>query len=71
MGYTPRMTLKTCLILSVILMLLIILVQAFQYLMLRVFSWGFNVTETVATPLALLLSFVVGYFLATRSSEKD
>ena len=66
------MTLRHLIIISIIIMLLITLVQAFQFLMMRVFSWGFTITESVATPLALLLSFVVGYFLANRSdTPKD
>ena len=66
------MTLRHLIIISTIIMLLITLVQAFQFLMMRVFSWGFTITESVATPLALLLSFVVGYFLANSSdTPKD
>ncbi len=63
------MTFKNILTIGTCLLILIMLVQVFQFLMLRVFSMSFQVTETIATPLALVLSFVVGYFLSNNSSK--
>ena len=63
------MTLRNILIIGISLLVLIMLVQVFQFLMLRVFSMSFQVTETIATPLALVLSFVVGYFLSNNPEE--
>ena len=63
------MTFKNILTIGIAFLILVMLVQIFQFLMLRVFSMGLNVTENIATPLALVLSFVVGYFLSNNPEE--
>jgi accessory gene regulator protein AgrB len=63
------MTFKNILIIGTSLLILIMVVQVSQFLMLRVFSMGLQVTENITTPLALVLSFVVGYFLSNRSED--
>jgi len=63
------MLIKNILLIGTLFLILIMIIQVSQFLMLRVFFWNQNVTENVMTPLALLLSFVVGYFLANRPEE--
>ena len=65
-----QMKLNLILVLGIAIMILLIVIKGSQYVMMQFFALNFDLMETILLPMAVLGSFIVGYFIANHAGRQ-
>ena len=61
---------KILLVLILLILLVIILVQNTQEVVFRIFFWKISMSQVILVPLAVVIGFLFGYFIAKGGMKK-
>lgn len=61
---------KILIVLVLLILLAIILVQNTQEVVFRIFFWKISMSQVILVPLAVIIGFLFGYFIAKGGMKK-
>jgi len=61
---------KILIVLVLLILLIIVLVQNTQEVVFRIFVWKISMSQMILVPLAVIIGFLFGYFIAKGGMKK-